>query len=70
MGCPPTYAESGDGGVVVGQLLVDRQRLAKIGLRLRQLAGHPTARDRGRSGCHARLLTELSVGGVFVRQLL
>ena len=31
-------AEFGDGGVVVGQLLVDRQRLAELGLRLRRLA--------------------------------
>ncbi len=31
-------AEFGDGGVVVGQLLVDRQRPAVLGLRLRRLA--------------------------------
>ena len=31
-------AEFGDGGVVVGQLLVDRQRLAVLGLRFRRLA--------------------------------
>ena len=38
-------AESGDGGVVVGQLPPDRQRLAVLGLRLRGLpvcsAGRP-----------------------------
>ena len=31
-------AEFGDGGVLVGQLLLDRQRLAVLGLRLRRLA--------------------------------
>ena len=31
-------AEFGDGGVVVGQLLAERQRLAVLGLRLRRLA--------------------------------
>ena len=31
-------AEFGDGGVVLGQLLLDRQRLAVLGLRLRRLA--------------------------------
>ena len=31
-------AEDGDGGVVVGQLLLDRQRLATLGLRLPWLA--------------------------------
>ena len=30
-----TAAEIGDGGVVVGQLLLDRQRLAVLGLRFR-----------------------------------
>ena len=36
-----TAAEFGDGGVVVGQLLLDRQRLAVLGLRLCRLArGH------------------------------
>ena len=34
-------AEFGDGGVVVGQLLLDRQRLAELGLRLRRLARVP-----------------------------
>ena len=33
-----SVAEVGDGGVVVGQLLLDRQRLAVLGLRLRRLA--------------------------------
>ena len=32
-----------DVGIVVGQLLVDRQRRAELGLRLRQPAGLPTA---------------------------
>ena len=31
-------AEVGDGGVVFGQLLLDRQRRAELGLRLRRLA--------------------------------
>ena len=31
-------AEVGDGGVVVGQLLPERQRVAVLGLRLRRLA--------------------------------
>ena len=31
-------AEFGDGGVVVGQLLHERDRLAELGLRLRRLA--------------------------------
>ena len=36
-------AELGDGGVVVGQLLLDRQRLAVLGLRFRRLARLPPA---------------------------
>ena len=44
-------AEVGDGGVVVGQLLQDRQRLAVLGLRLRRLARLRTAGCRGCGGC-------------------
>ena len=39
-------AEVGDGGVVVGQLLVDRQRLAVLGLRLLGLARQFSRRPR------------------------
>ncbi len=36
-----SHAEFGDGGVVVGQLLPECQRLAVLGLRLRRLARLP-----------------------------
>ena len=44
-------AEFGVGGVVVDQLLPDRQRLAELGLRLRRLARVRSAPSRGPGGC-------------------
>ena len=62
-------AEFGDGGVVVGQLLVDRQRVAELGLRLRQLARVPQ-QPAEVVVTHARLAAEFGDGGVVVGQLL
>ncbi len=62
-------AEFGDGGVVVGQLLLDRQRLAVLGLRLRRLArlsqqfAEVVVADR-------QTTAEFGDGGVVVGQLL
>ena len=47
-------AEFGHGGVVVDKLLLHRQRLAVLGLRLRRLAVS-TANSRGCCGCRQLL---------------
>ena len=62
-------AEVGDGGVVVGQLLVDRHRLAELGLRLRRLA---RLRQQGAEEVVAvrQAEAESGDGGVVVGQLL
>ena len=62
-------AEFGDGGVLVGQLPADRQRLAVLGLRLRRPARSATAGCRGCCGCPPGA-AEFGDGGVVVGQLL
>ena len=57
-------AEFGDGGVVVGQLLPDRQRLAVLGLRLRRPARLPTAARPRLSWLLARLLRKSVTAGL------
>ena len=61
-------AEFGDGGVVVGQLLLDRQRLAVLGLRLRRLAR--LRQQDAEVVVAAPGAAEFGDGGVVVGQLL
>ena len=62
-------AELGDGGVVVGQLLLDRDRLAVLGLRFRWLA---RIRQQGAEVVNVtrQVAAEFGDGGVVVGQLL
>ena len=61
-------AEVGDGGVVVGQLLPDRQRLAGLGFCLRRLARLDSS---SAIVCDSRqAVAEFGNGGVVVGQLL
>ncbi len=62
-------AEFGDGGVVVGQLLLDRQRLAVLGLRFRWLA-RIRQQDAEVVVADRQAAAEFGDGGVVVDQLL
>ena len=62
-------AELSDGGVVVGQSLLDRQRLPVLGLRLRRLAGL-RQEDAEADVAHRQVATKYGDGGVVVGQLL
>ena len=62
-------AEVGDGGVVVGQLLLDRQRRAVLGLRLRRLARR-RQQDAEVVVAGRQVAAEVGDGGVVVGQLL
>ncbi len=62
-------AEFGDGGVVVGQLLEERQRLAVLGLRLRLLA-RAVQQPAEAEVAVRQAAAEFGDGGVVVGQLL
>ena len=69
MGECEDVAESGDGRVVVGQLLLDRQRLAVLGLRFRRVARRSQQQAEA-VVAYRQPVAEISDGGVVVGQLL
>ena len=63
-------AEVGDRGVVVGQLLVERNALAVLGLRLRWPAAPDHQHQTEVVVAPGQVVAEFGVGGVVVGQLL